>query len=90
MVCTGGWVNRPMPGDSSSPSRWRSQQVVGVIRADRSATVVHARTREAWLIMASIAAAVLALASAISVLLARRINRPVEALTGAVRAPGRR
>jgi signal transduction histidine kinase len=66
----------------------RSEHVVGVLRADRSNGVVHRRVRSAWLIMAAIATAVLALATAIGVLLARRIARPVDALTGAVRRLG--
>ncbi len=66
----------------------RSERVIGVIRADRSSSVVHARVRTAWLIMAVIAAGVLALVCAIAVLLARRLTRPVEALTMAVRRLG--
>jgi len=66
----------------------RSEQVIGVIRADRSTDIVRSRARNAWLIMATIAAAVLAVASVIAVLLARRITRPVEALTSAVRRLG--
>lgn len=66
----------------------RSERVIGVIRADRSDAVVHERVRTAWLIMAAIAAGVLALVSVIAVLLARRVTRPVEALTTAVRRLG--
>ncbi|MCW2997192.1 MAG: integral rane sensor signal transduction histidine kinase [Solirubrobacterales bacterium] len=66
----------------------RSERVIGVIRADRGNGVVHARARAAWLVMAGIAAAVLALATGIAVLVARRITRPVETLTTAVRRLG--
>lgn len=66
----------------------RSERVIGVVRADRSSGVVRARVRIAWLIMAAIAAGVLLVVSAIAVLLARRVTRPVETLTSAVRRLG--
>lgn len=66
----------------------RSERVIGVIRADRTNDAVHARARAAWRIMAGIAVAVLALVSAIAVLVARRMIRPVAALTVAVRKLG--
>ncbi|MGI8622565.1 MAG: ATP-binding protein [Solirubrobacteraceae bacterium] len=66
----------------------RSERVIGAIRADRSTAVVRGRVREAWLIMAAIAAGVLAVVTVIAVLLARRLTRPVETLTTAVRRLG--
>jgi signal transduction histidine kinase len=66
----------------------RNERVAGVIRADRSGGVVHARARAAWLVMTGIAVAVLALATGIAVVLAGRITRPVETLTRAVRRLG--
>ncbi|MDX6719498.1 MAG: hypothetical protein QOJ63_1752 [Solirubrobacteraceae bacterium] len=61
----------------------RRERVVGAVRAERSDAVVARRARRTRAAMAAIALGVLGLAGAISLLLARRLVRPIDALAGA-------
>jgi signal transduction histidine kinase len=76
--------------DGSEPGRLiaavpvaRRERIVGAVRAERSDAVVARRVRRTRAAMAAIALAVLALAGAISLLLARRLVRPIDELAGA-------
>ena len=61
----------------------RRERVVGAVRAERSDTVVARRVWRTRAAMAAIALAVLALVWALSLLLARRLVRPIDALADA-------
>jgi signal transduction histidine kinase len=66
----------------------RRERVIGAVRAERSDAIV---TRRAWrtrAVMAAIALGVLALATALALLVARRLVRPVDALAGAAERLG--
>ena len=61
----------------------RRERVVGAVRAERSDAVVSRRVWRTRAAMAAIALAVLALAAGLSLLLARRLVRPIDALADA-------
>ncbi len=61
----------------------RRERVVGAVRAERSDAVVARRVWRTRAAMAAIALAVLALAAGLSLLLARRLVRPIDALADA-------
>jgi signal transduction histidine kinase len=61
----------------------RREHVVGAVRAERSDAAVARRVRRARELMAAIALGVLGLAGAISLLLARRLVRPIDELAAA-------
>ena len=61
----------------------RRERVVGAVRAERSDAVLARRVRRTRLVMCGIALAVLVLAAGLSLLLARRLVRPVEDLADA-------
>ena len=54
------------------------ERITGVVRAERSQSAVAARTHRAWLALAGLAAAVVALAVAAALALGRRLARPLE------------
>ena len=59
------------------------ERVVAVVRAALPASVVDARVRRAWLIMAGLAAGAVAVAALVARALAGRLSRPVDALARA-------
>ena len=64
------------------------ERVTGVIRAERGQGAVAARTHRAWLALAGLAAAVVALAVAAALALGRRLAGPLERLAAAARRVG--
>ena len=61
-----------------------SERVIAVMRASRPESTIANRAWKAWLKMAALGAAVVALAAVGAFLLARRLTRPVTAFAGAV------
>jgi signal transduction histidine kinase len=64
------------------------ERVAGVLRAQRSDAAVENTTRQAWLAIGVLAAALVAGATLAAVLLARRLARPLERLSVAARRLG--
>jgi signal transduction histidine kinase len=64
------------------------ERVAGAVSAERSDAVVARRAHRAWLALAGLALAVVALATGAAVLLARRLAGPLERLAGAARRLG--
>ncbi len=64
------------------------ERITGVVRAERSQSAVAARTHRAWLALAGLAAAVVALAVAAALALGRRLARPLERVAAAARRVG--
>ncbi len=60
-------------------------KVIGVVRAEQDAGLRDARIHRAWLLMGALALAIIAIASAIAIGLARRLASPVHALAEAAR-----
>ncbi len=67
---------------------FRGERLVGVARGERSQAGVAARTRRAWLRLAAVAAALIALAILTAFVLSRRLARPLEALATVARRVG--
>lgn len=61
----------------------RRERVVGAVRAERSDAVLARRVRRTRALMAGIALIVLGAAAGLSILLARRLVRPIDELAGA-------
>jgi signal transduction histidine kinase len=59
------------------------ERVSGAVRAERDDAGAARDTRDAWVLLAAIAAGILALAVLAAVLIARRLARPLERLAGA-------
>jgi signal transduction histidine kinase len=66
----------------------RGERLTGAVVARRADSDAVGDTRDAWLILAGIAAAIIAAAALAAVLLARRLARPLERLTIAARRLG--
>lgn len=64
------------------------QELVGAIRASRSAGVVVDRTRLAWILMGVIALGAVVVAAVLAWWQARRLTRPIDELVGAARRLG--
>jgi signal transduction histidine kinase len=66
----------------------RDENVIAAVRVSAPSGVVTDRTRRAWLVMAAIGAAALAVAAGIGVWLSRRLTAPVEILARDARRLG--
>jgi signal transduction histidine kinase len=64
------------------------ERIVGAVRSERGDAAVRRRTIQAWLVLASTAAVVLALAALAAQLLGRRLTIPLERLGAAARRLG--
>jgi signal transduction histidine kinase len=59
------------------------EEIIGALRASRSAHLVGRRTRDSWLVMASIALAAVIVAALLAWWQARRLTRPIDQLVDA-------
>ncbi len=65
-----------------------NERVAGAVRAERDDTEAARDTRAAWLLLAAIGGAVVALAVVAALVIGRRLARPLERLAGAARELG--